>query len=272
MNTIVSQILRHHGANSDTFRVSKHVPTVSYGYVPGSNALALWEELRGQFSKTGIWPIIRGGKDEEAEEYPFDAFDMLSKVPAGTVWQLLASRLTERVETYATFIDGLDPHDDLEKFIAKVDASGAMSFGGKIDQRSPWPTNKAEAQLAIHSILDMHTSQPRRLIRIALLELQHPQEAPAYLGFGGWNDSPMPELQVAMLREWHRAYGAVPIAITGDVMECVVDRPPQTESEAMALAAEQWIFCDDIVGQGTQTVRRLGIEIWRSPHWFFWWD
>ena len=60
--------------------------------------------------------------------------------------------------------------------------------------------------------------------------------------------------------------------ITGDVLECLVLKPPQTPEQAMQLAAEQWIFCDDIVGQGTQSIRNLAIEIWQSKTWFFWWD
>jgi hypothetical protein len=77
---------------------------------------------------------------------------------------------------------------------------------------------------------------------------------------------------VAVLREWQKEYSAVPACITGDVLECAVVKRPQTELEAMKLAAEQWIFCDDIVSQGTQSIRKLAMEIWRSPNWFFWWD
>jgi len=46
----------------------------------------------------------------------------------------------------------------------------------------------------------------------------------------------------------------------------------KTEPEAMRLAARQWIFCEDIVSQGTQSIRGLAMEIYRSGHWVFWWD
>ncbi len=104
------------------------------------------------------------------------------------------------------------------------------------------------------------------------MRVEHSYEVPAYLDFGGWNDCPSPELQVAVLREWHKEYNARPACITGDVLECVVVNRPQTELDSMKLAAEQWIFCEDIVAQGTQSVRKLAMEIWRSPTWFFWWD
>jgi hypothetical protein len=82
-------------------------------------------------------------------------------------------------------------------------------------------------------------------------------------------DCPEPELQVALLREWREVYNARPVCMTGDVLECYVPRPPDTEETAMKLAAEQWIYCDDIVGQGTQSVRNLAMELWRSRTWFF---
>jgi len=90
--------------------------------------------------------------------------------------------------------------------------------------------------------------------------------------FGNWNECPAPEIQVAVFRNWHERFGAAPACITQDVVECVVDRPPQDEPASMALAAEQWLFCEDIVSQGTQSVRNLAIGLWRSPKWFFWWD
>jgi hypothetical protein len=74
------------------------------------------------------------------------------------------------------------------------------------------------------------------------------------------------------LQEWFEQFGAVPAVIAGDVMECVVARPPTTEAQSLALAAQQWLFCDDIVSQGTMSVRTLAIGLWRQPKWFFWWD
>ena len=101
---------------------------------------------------------------------------------------------------------------------------------------------------------------------------RHPYEVVAYLPFGGWNECPPPELHVAVLREWRDQHKAQPVCITGDVLECFVVRPPQTQADALRLAAEQWVYCDDIVAQGTQSVRRLAANLWQAKTWFFWWD
>ena len=40
----------------------------------------------------------------------------------------------------------------------------------------------------------------------------------------------------------------------------------------MALAWEQFLFCEDIVSQGVETISNLGATLLNSPYWFFWWD
>ena len=105
-----------------------------------------------------------------------------------------------------------------------------------------------------------------------MLPTQDPTEAPAYLRFGGWNDCPAPEVQVAALRSWRDRYGAVIASLTSDVLELHVDRPPATREAAMALATEQFFYCTDIVVQGTQTIPALAQTILGSRWWYFWWD
>jgi hypothetical protein len=41
---------------------------------------------------------------------------------------------------------------------------------------------------------------------------------------------------------------------------------------AFKVALEQYAYAPDIVDQGTQTIDKLGAEIWGSHYWFFWWD
>jgi hypothetical protein len=154
---------------------------------------------------------------------------------------------------------------DMDELAKLADVTGINLFGANVEE--PWPT-EAPDRVSFHTVRELKG----RPATVLLIKVEHSYEVPAHVGFGGWNDCPPPELQVAVLREWHKEYSAVPACITGDVLECAVVKRPQTEAEAMKLAAEQWIFCDDIVGQGTQTVRKLAMEIWRSPNWFFWWD
>ena len=69
----------------------------------------------------------------------------------------------------------------------------------------------------------------------------------------------------------HRS-NVLPEVVSGDVIECTVDRPPASREAAMDLAWHQYAYCMDIVIQGTQTVDELAAILMYSPYWFFWWD
>src|SRR5262249_59409253 len=95
---------------------------------------------------------------------------------------------------------------------------------------------------------------------------------PAVLPLGGWNDCPKPEVHVAMFESWGRRQGAEVMTVGGDVVEMRVGRPPRTRDEAIALAKEQYLYCTDIVDQGTETIDALAYGLRENPVWFFWWD
>jgi hypothetical protein len=248
------------------------IPNVWTGGVPGAAVTDLWLALRDAFERTSLWPVIRG-EPGCREDSPVDAAATLRAVPHGPVREILSSRL-EQQRSFAGMLELTIPPDiDAPKLAQLLDASGAFAFGGKRTAPEPWPTQPPMiSKVEFHSALSVQKHSPFPVVELSLIALKHPYEAPAYLGFGGWNECPGPEIQVAVLREWFEHYGAEPAAMTGDVLECVVERAPKSEAECLELAADQWLFCEDIVSQGPMSVRRLAIELWRQPKWFFWWD
>ena len=40
----------------------------------------------------------------------------------------------------------------------------------------------------------------------------------------------------------------------------------------MDLAWEQYLYCQDIVVQGCETIANLAATLLNSPFWYFWWD
>jgi hypothetical protein len=226
---------------------------------------ALWRGSR----ESKYLPIIRGAPDAIQEQPERDAGSILADVPEGDIREVLAPRFQERMESLSAMMPEFAGAKDMEELGRVADSSGVYSFGGGGNSREQWPADKAKPQRFGFRTLKQLKGKPAVML---LVRLEHSYEVPAYLEFGGWNDCPPPEMQVAILREWRKEYGAIPVCMTHDVLECVVPRSPQTEGEAMKLAAEQWIFCEDIVGQGTQSIRALAMEIWKSPTWFFWWD
>ena len=100
-----------------------------------------------------------------------------------------------------------------------------------------------------------------------------PANIPAYLPFGGWNDCPDAETQLAFTHYWREKYGAIPAALDGaDCLEFLVERPVTDPVEAKNLAVEQFAFCSDLPFQVFEDVEQLAEFIHQSRQWYFWWD
>lgn len=95
---------------------------------------------------------------------------------------------------------------------------------------------------------------------------------PALLNYGGWNSCPPTAYIVAALRSWRQRYGAELVGASGDSMVVSVTRRPDNREEALALASEQYQFCNDIVDQGLGSVAELAAYLMASDAWYFWWD
>jgi hypothetical protein len=74
------------------------------------------------------------------------------------------------------------------------------------------------------------------------------------------------------MRYWFERWGAEPVAITSDTVEMLVARPPQSREDALALANEQFAYCEDVVTQGVGTIEALAANLLEGQTWFFWWD
>ena len=100
-----------------------------------------------------------------------------------------------------------------------------------------------------------------------------PADIPAYLPFGGWNDCPNAETQLAFTHYWREKYGAIPAALDGaDCLEFLVERPVTDPIEAKNLAVEQFAFCSDLPFQVFEDFEQLTEFIHQSRQWYFWWD
>ena len=100
-----------------------------------------------------------------------------------------------------------------------------------------------------------------------------PADIPAYLPFGGWNDCPNAETQLAFTHYWREKYGAIPAALDGaDCLEFLVERPVADPLEAKKVAVEQFAFCSDLPFQVFEDFEQLTEFIHQSRQWYFWWD
>lgn len=288
MNDSMARLLAEIGIDRNAVTSSRRVRG-GYDVRLTERVTATWSKLAAGFPATGYWPVIRGvGSEVVDPDHIEDPARTLARVPAGGIDEILAPLLKERIQSYREVADALGPgaqdavakilsgcdHPGIEQAVAVAQAVHEHNWGRRTALQDEWPSTRRvhrykARRLRLQTLKGYKSGQ---VATISLVLTENRYEVPAHLGFGGWNECPRPEIHVAVLREWQGTYGAVPVCVARDVLECVVMRPPQEEADAMTLAAQHWLFCDDIVDQGTQSVRALARELWKSPTWFFWWD
>ncbi|MGE0740778.1 MAG: DUF4253 domain-containing protein [Hyphomonadaceae bacterium] len=156
-----------------------------------------------------------------------------------------------------------------EETRAELEASLAEGHEPPIGE---WPSD-APRSAGLSIVEDYpRRNMPFEKVHIVLVPAEHSYEAPAYLHWGGWNACPAPEYQVSAFRSWHERYGVEIVGMGGDVINARATRRPTTREEALALAREQYAFCNDIVDQGTDTLSNLAATLMGDDWWFFWWD
>ena len=210
--------------------------------VSGKQALETYQDLK---TRTDLIPVILGDND-----------DLVSLTED-------MEMITESFEHILQQAKNIDPLDWFEKRQAQDAEYYDLTAGD-------WSDLSPASQISVH--LDILTGEPKEEIYIALIPVAQSWMIPAYLKIGDWNDCPTAAEHTAILKYWHEHYGIQVAAITRDVIELEIQRPPTTKQQALLLAEQQFIYCPDIVYQGTQTIAALASTLLNGSVWFFWWD
>jgi len=214
--------------------------------VPGAEALAWWRFLRSQFETTGYWPILLGAPADAAIIDEMRAFD------------------------------DIDPSDLDPRAVSAFDLAGWRSraaaeyseWGG--EPRGIWPARVAESDFVVD--VDILSGRLHPTVVVGLVPVDEGWQVPLVLRYGGWNACPPAMVHAATLRDWQHRFGAELVTMTGEIVELQVDDPPRNREAAMALAREQFLYCGDIVWQGTDDLETLAATVLEAPVWNFWWD
>ena len=222
----------------------------------GVQAVGNWQRLRSLFERTRCWPVILGDDDEK---------DRVLEIAQSEFGQPYEQILKDSVAT--------TPEEWLSEREAGLldDGSGRDTDEVRRSFHGSWPDRvDALTQFTIpYGTLDR---KPKQKVTMGLFAVQNSCEIPAVVNFGGWNDCPSPFAHVLMMRKWAREYGAELVGMSGDVVEMLVERPPQSRESALKLATEQFLYCSDIVTQGAENIESLAAALLGTKIWFFWWD
>jgi hypothetical protein len=113
---------------------------------------------------------------------------------------------------------------------------------------------------------------------VGLTTARRSADIPMTIGWFGCSDafggSFSPGVMTAVLRSWDDRFGAVVFRLGWASLQLLVTRPPRTEQEALAVAAEFFGFADEFTTAdgATRSVREMAASITGSPWWRFWWD
>lgn len=119
---------------------------------------------------------------------------------------------------------------------------------------------------------DILTQKPIEDLNGIKVKVEHNWHIPALLKYGGWNKCPSSEVHCMLWQYWEAKYQAKIVGISHDTIEAHVANPPVSKEEAIELAIEQYLYCNDIVDQGCESIANLASSIMNSNVWFFWWD
>ncbi|HEY0062830.1 MAG TPA: DUF4253 domain-containing protein [Telluria sp.] len=213
--------------------------------VPGSEALSKLSELA---SAGNGFPVILG--DSEEFEHTEETYEANADQ---SVEELIAA--ARKIDPANWFVDrqASDPeYYDLEE--------------------DEWPADEAPSEHGLSSHRNVLTGKPHAAVNIAIIPAAEAWMVPCYMRIGGWNECPSAEEHAALFKYWGEKFGATVACITGDVIEMQVARPPGSREAALELAKEQYLYCPDIVDQGTESIEALAAGLIDSKVWFFWWD
>jgi Domain of unknown function (DUF4253) len=267
--------------------------------VTGKDALARWETLN---ALPGDRHVIVGGRTDiisvgetmglyfpaEPQSTPAQILAAADKLQHP---QALSDLAMENQKSYLAFLDEQLSHPDKLRNSAGVgfvanqqstsaireslekqrDATAAIIAAGRLpNEPGDWPA--VAEPMTSTSLIDWQTARPLPEAYIIRLPTSDWTEIPAHLRMGGWNACPPAEYHVAAFRSWRDRYGAELVHVGGSTVDIRVKRRPQTRDEALALADELFLYCEDIIVQGYGDPAPLAAALMAGDWWNFWWD
>lgn len=166
------------------------------------------------------------------------------------------------------------PADGGRSALAQASAFDAAAWlAGRAPRgKANWPAEETPASRIVQSQYEVTTGRLKPWQFIGLVEVDAPWEVFARIGYGDWNDCAPAHVHAAVHRHWQKSFGAEPVAIGSDVVECRISAPPSVRKAALALAREHAAYCPDVVDQGWGDVGKLASALLNGERWYFWWD
>lgn len=202
--------------------------------VPGEHALSELIEALGEAEATGFHPILVGDADD-----------------------------------YDCILEGIESGEDPELILLEsMNVNLTHLFDtSSVPNKSTEEERDGVGFREIITHLDSASRMPKPKILIRNFKVPAAWHAFAHLAWGGWNSSPQPKVHCALHRQWAECYGARVVSITRSEVQCMVDRPPTSDGDALELARHQFAYCSQIA----ESEADLAGKLLNAQFWHFTW-
>jgi uncharacterized protein DUF4253 len=263
--------LSREGIDTTHLELLVELPDLTIPVLPirRGESFALWMRMRALLPRTGVWPVLFSEDDaEERDRLVEDSFEDVT----GRAWVENAIERSRTVEVTGWLASKLSTHQEKYGGLPRGDwptVALRSRPAGEFPPRADKPED--DEFWACSGVRVRSDGQVHHVLMAFVPVLESWQVAPA-MAFGGWNDNPFAFEHAAVHRYWLERFGAEVVALNTPTVELWVARPPTDQDSAIELALEQFAYCEDIVGQGYQTIERFAAILIGSHVWSFWWD
>jgi len=135
----------------------------------------------------------------------------------------------------------------------------------------PWPENINPEEFSKHP-QRLTLPEGLKTVSLCLLPVEQSWQVPVLLGWGAWNECPLPVEHACVHLYWYNRYGAEIVCLDGDLVELIVPHPPITLEECRKLALEHFAYSADTLYQEDWLLKDYVAHLSGNQFWFFWWD
>ncbi len=208
--------------------------------------------LIASFPRTGIWPVVLVGLDQQFRPWMTGELEPRPSQP----W---------------------DPEDVLRKGWADSTPEGDDADGGAEPRPlgRPWPGLAAPrpwgaaVPMRLQEVWDTAGSEAR----LGAIAVTRPANIVGELGWNGAVNFDLDPWAIsAVLRSWEDRFGVVLVALGFDTLTFCVPPNSLTDTRAQAFAAEVFALCPDSVSQGAGSIADLATSLEGASSFTLWWD
>ncbi|WP_232661457.1 DUF4253 domain-containing protein [Pseudonocardia sp. TRM90224] len=236
----------------------------AYWISDGPASAELWAQLRSEHVRSGLWPLLLDGMDDDPSRPWLDG--EVTPRPVGEIDGQDAAAVL--AAAWADWVEEDDADDPDEQY----DFDDLAPFGPDWPGIAPPGVQMKDPD----AVADWFVGQLD--VGDARLGLVAAECGADSLTIAGWdgpvNHSATPPLS-AVLRSWEDRFGVRVVRVGFASLLVSVAAPPMTTEHALRVAAEHFGFCPDNIQQGEQGNETLTAyaELLKGQNsWFFWWD